>query len=232
VTVKNNKIGGIPKREQPPIFLKAQKSIDNVYTMCYDISEGGDNMTQHILNIRMDASLKRCFESVCDELGLNMSTAITIFAKTVCRERRIPFEITLNTNASIARKDNIMNKTTYRICLEPEYGNTVIANVDETFNDFEEAFKFFKNSYYKMLEEMRGSDDDDICRSGLNYAIEVIKPESLSVHKIIFADEFTYIHNDVEYDMYELLGLVDEENDLCNDDDLYFEKLYAFIKEL
>ena len=33
------------------------------------------------------------FEHVCDELGMNMSTAMTIFAKKMTRERRIPFEV-------------------------------------------------------------------------------------------------------------------------------------------
>lgn len=32
-------------------------------------------------------------EKVCKEMGLSMSTAFTIFAKKVCREHRIPFEI-------------------------------------------------------------------------------------------------------------------------------------------
>ena len=50
-------------------------------------------MPQTNINIRMDEELKRNFEHVCDELGLNMSTAMTIFAKKMTRERRIPFEV-------------------------------------------------------------------------------------------------------------------------------------------
>ncbi|MFR5865578.1 MAG: type II toxin-antitoxin system RelB/DinJ family antitoxin [Acutalibacteraceae bacterium] len=38
-------------------------------------------MAQTTINIRMDEELKKSFENVCDELGLNMSTAMTIFAK-------------------------------------------------------------------------------------------------------------------------------------------------------
>lgn len=48
-------------------------------------------MAQTTINIRMDEELKKSFENVCDELGLNMSTAMTIFAKKMSRERRIPF---------------------------------------------------------------------------------------------------------------------------------------------
>ncbi len=50
-------------------------------------------MPQTNINIRMDEELKRNFEHVCDELGMNMSTAMTIFAKKMTRERRIPFEV-------------------------------------------------------------------------------------------------------------------------------------------
>ena len=56
-------------------------------------------MPQTIVNIRMDEALKRNFDFICDELGMNMSTAITIFAKQVCREKRIPFEIALKPTA-------------------------------------------------------------------------------------------------------------------------------------
>ncbi|GHU97297.1 hypothetical protein FACS189483_02860 [Spirochaetia bacterium] len=50
-------------------------------------------MAQSILSVRMDESLKRQFDTLCDEFGMNTSTAITVFAKTVVRERKIPFEI-------------------------------------------------------------------------------------------------------------------------------------------
>ena len=46
------------------------------------------------VNFRMDADLKKSMEKVCEEMGLSMTTAFTIFAKKVSREKRIPFEIT------------------------------------------------------------------------------------------------------------------------------------------
>ena len=45
-------------------------------------------MAQTTINIRMDEELKKSFENVCEELGLNMSTAMTIFAKKMSRERQ------------------------------------------------------------------------------------------------------------------------------------------------
>lgn len=46
------------------------------------------------VNFRMDAELKKKMEQVCEDMGLSMTTAFTIFAKKVSREHRIPFEIT------------------------------------------------------------------------------------------------------------------------------------------
>lgn len=53
-------------------------------------------MAQTNVNIRMDETLKQQFERLCNELGLNMSTAFNVFAKTMVRQQRIPFEIALN----------------------------------------------------------------------------------------------------------------------------------------
>ena len=43
----------------------------------------------------MDKNLKIRFEKVCNELGLSMSTAFTVFAKTMVRQQRVPFDISL-----------------------------------------------------------------------------------------------------------------------------------------
>ncbi|MCL2633539.1 MAG: type II toxin-antitoxin system RelB/DinJ family antitoxin [Oscillospiraceae bacterium] len=48
-------------------------------------------MTQ--TTIRLDPSLKKEFAKTCDDMGLSISSAITIFAKAVVREQRIPFEV-------------------------------------------------------------------------------------------------------------------------------------------
>ena len=53
-------------------------------------------MAQSLVNIRMDEELKKEFDYVCTELGLNMSTAITIFAKKMVRENGIPFEVSFD----------------------------------------------------------------------------------------------------------------------------------------
>lgn len=50
-------------------------------------------MAQTMINFRMDEELKRSMERICQDMGMSMTTAFTIFAKKVTRERRIPFEI-------------------------------------------------------------------------------------------------------------------------------------------
>ena len=48
------------------------------------------------VNFKLDADVKKGMEEACREMGLSMSTAFTIFAKKICREGRIPFEIALD----------------------------------------------------------------------------------------------------------------------------------------
>lgn len=48
------------------------------------------------VNFRMDADLKQSMEQACSELGMSMTTAFTIFAKKVSREKRIPFEVSVD----------------------------------------------------------------------------------------------------------------------------------------
>jgi len=51
-------------------------------------------MAQTNVNIRMDAQLKKQFEAFCANVGLTMSTAFNVFARTSVRLQKIPFEIT------------------------------------------------------------------------------------------------------------------------------------------
>jgi DNA-damage-inducible protein J len=53
-------------------------------------------MAQTNINIRMDEELKKNVEKIFSELGLTTSSAFNVFAKAVVRERRIPFELSLN----------------------------------------------------------------------------------------------------------------------------------------
>lgn len=50
-------------------------------------------MSQAMISVRVDQSLKNNFDELCEDFGLSTTAAINIFIKAVVRERRIPFEI-------------------------------------------------------------------------------------------------------------------------------------------
>jgi addiction module RelB/DinJ family antitoxin len=47
------------------------------------------------LNIRIDKDLKARADKVFNELGMNLTTAVTVFVRQAVREGKIPFEISL-----------------------------------------------------------------------------------------------------------------------------------------
>lgn len=74
-------------------------------------------MAQTTVSIRMDNALKKEFDNVCNELGLSMTTAVTMLAKKMTREKRIPFEVSVDPfysdeNMSRLRKSIAQMETT------------------------------------------------------------------------------------------------------------------------
>jgi len=65
-------------------------------------------MAQATVNFRMDEDLKRGMEQTCREMGMSMTTAFTIFATKVNKERRIPFEVAADPDLSYS--DISMNR--------------------------------------------------------------------------------------------------------------------------
>ncbi len=53
-------------------------------------------MAQVLINFRIDEEDKKGMEEVCKELGISMSTAFTIYAKKMRREKRIPFDVSVD----------------------------------------------------------------------------------------------------------------------------------------
>lgn len=53
-------------------------------------------MSQTTISIRMDTDLKKALELVCNDLGITISTAVTILAKKMIWEQRIPFEVSVD----------------------------------------------------------------------------------------------------------------------------------------
>ncbi|MDR1134414.1 MAG: type II toxin-antitoxin system RelB/DinJ family antitoxin [Synergistaceae bacterium] len=50
------------------------------------------------LSIRIDRGLKDEADKVFNALGMNLTTAITVFVRQAVRQKKIPFEIALNTD--------------------------------------------------------------------------------------------------------------------------------------
>ena len=53
-------------------------------------------MSQATVNVRMDEGLKKDFDGICNELGITMSTAVIMLAKKMTREKRIPFDVSVD----------------------------------------------------------------------------------------------------------------------------------------
>ena len=63
------------------------------------------------VNFKMDADVKKSMEQACSELGLSMTAAFTLFAKKVGREKRIPFEVSVDpfySESNIRYLENIL----------------------------------------------------------------------------------------------------------------------------
>ena len=62
------------------------------------------------LNIRTDKEIKNQDEEIFNELGLNMTTAINMFLRTVIREYGIPFELKLDVPQETAAEAALESK--------------------------------------------------------------------------------------------------------------------------
>ena len=88
-------------------------------------------MAQTNINIRMDEQLKKQFDHLCNELGMNMTTAFNIFAKTMVRQQRIPFEVSLETPNAETRE---AIQEVQRMKADPKLGKSY-SDVDQMIED-------------------------------------------------------------------------------------------------
>ncbi len=59
------------------------------------------------VSFRMDDTLKRQTEAILEQLGLNMTTAMTMFAKTIVREQRLPLDLSIDPFYSAANQSRL-----------------------------------------------------------------------------------------------------------------------------
>ena len=58
------------------------------------------------LTVRMDGDVKRQFDKTLDNIGLNASVAVNMFARLVIREKGIPFAVTEKAAVNVKSKKN------------------------------------------------------------------------------------------------------------------------------
>ena len=77
--------------------------------------------------------VEKSMEETCKELGITMSTAFNIFARKMCREKRIPFEVSI----------------------DPFYSKSNIKALKESINQLKEG-----KVITKTLEELEAMGDE------------------------------------------------------------------------
>ena len=64
------------------------------------------------LSVRLDDKTKDDFSKFCDTVGMSVSSLFSVFAKTVVREQRIPFEI--STKSAPSQDDGFYSEANQR----------------------------------------------------------------------------------------------------------------------
>jgi DNA-damage-inducible protein J len=95
-------------------------------------------MAQSTLSMRVDDTLKKNFDSICDDFGFTSTAAITVFMKTVVRERRIPFEIKASDRQQV-------NRNAWEAFMEMRAQAAAAGLSDMTLNDINAEIKDVRN---------------------------------------------------------------------------------------
>jgi len=62
------------------------------------------------LSIRIDKELKKQAEQLFNEIGMNLTTAFTVFVKQAVREGGFPFDININSSSANAHRQYILKE--------------------------------------------------------------------------------------------------------------------------
>lgn len=88
-------------------------------------------MPQTAMTIRMDKDLKVQFDALCDEFGMSANTAFNIFARTVVRNRRIPFVIEASTGEDAITKGRAAFEELRKIAAENGLTGMTLDEINE-----------------------------------------------------------------------------------------------------
>lgn len=111
-------------------------NIDIVNNYVYNIlKKGGYYMATTNINVRVDSELKQSAENLFNDLGLNMTSAITMFLKSAVSHDGIPFEVkrttpNAETKAALAEFEEMKNNPS-----KYKRYNSFDEVLDEVFDD-------------------------------------------------------------------------------------------------
>jgi len=78
-------------------------------------------MAQTLINFPINEKLKNDMEQVCEDMGMTLATAFTMFAVKVANDRRIPFDVSADPDPFYADANTDRIK---RAVADVEYGRT------------------------------------------------------------------------------------------------------------
>lgn len=77
--------------------------------------KGSDFMTVSRLNIRIDGELKEQAKEVYKDMGMDLTTAVTVFLKQSVREQRLPFQPSREPVENIIARYEVENGMTTKV---------------------------------------------------------------------------------------------------------------------
>ena len=92
-------------------------------------------MAQTSINIRTDENLKKQFDEICEQMGLNLSAAMNIYMKAVVRQRGIPFKIIADTPSFMVSTKEDLNMKIMQGLSEFDAGKGRLA--EDFFSEYE-----------------------------------------------------------------------------------------------
>jgi addiction module RelB/DinJ family antitoxin len=105
----------------------------------------------------MDEALKNDFNSMCNDMGLTMTAAFTVFAKTVVNRQKLPFEISRGipscVTAEVEEVDDNYYELIRRIEVLGEYGAAIAGALSRYANSQKIDYNDSENPINKAYKE-------------------------------------------------------------------------------
>ena len=179
-------------------------------------------MGQSTISVRLDDTIKKQFDSLCAEFGMSASTAFNIYARTVVRQRKIPFEITAENDPFYGESNaKILKESIEQMEQHPE--RNVVKTLEELEDCLQMADISFSERAWEEFQYWMGQDKKtvkritallkDISRSPFE---GIGKPEPLVGEKgkwsrrINGADRLVYSVDDRGVNVYQCKGHYDD----------------------